>query len=386
MTAVAYQTDANGNEAIVARLFEEHSERLLGFCLRQLRSRPEAEDAVQTTFVYALRALRRGVVPENEAAWLTSIAKNVCHWQRRTLARRGTLSTDLDLDMIALARPDGDEEGVLLGLKDALASIPERQRQALVLREWQGLAPREIASELGMTGPATHALLNRARSSLAHALTLPTRPVAGIAWLVFELRSYVKALFTGVSAKAAVAGVAIVTVGAGGVVVERTLADPSTPAPVPVIDGARAESPGTAAATPVVDTKSSGLVVTPGERAERGERSRMRAAATTRDRGDTTRAVVPTAPTRSDAPATEPRLRDEQPPASAASDRPSDLPVKPPPLPKVELPPVELPPIVVPPVDPPPVDLGPLLPPIDLPPLELPPVELPPLELPPLLP
>ena len=385
MTAVAYRTQANGDEAIVARLFEEHSERLLGFCLRQLRSRPEAEDAVQTTFVYALRALRRGVVPENEAAWLTSIAKNVCHWQRRTLARRGTLSTDLDLDTIALARPDADEEGVLLGLKDALASIPERQRQALVLREWRGLAPREIASELGMSGPATHALLNRARRSLANALTLPTRPVAGIAWLVFELRSYAKALFTGASAKAAVAGVAVVSVGAGGVVVERTLADPSTPAaPVPVVESARGESPRTPAATPIVDTETTRILATPDERAERGSRPRIRMATATPDRGETTRVVVPTAPTRSDTPAAEPRTRDEQPPALAEPNVPRDLPIKPPPLPKAELPPVELPPIVVPPVDPPPIDLGPLLPPIDLPPVELPPVELPPL--PPLLP
>ena len=193
----------------------------------QLGSRAEAEDAVQTTFVYALRALRRGVVPENEAAWLTAIAKNVCHWQRRTLARRGPLSADLDLDTIALARPEPDEEGRLFGLEDALASIPEKQREALLLREWRGLAPREIATELGISGPATHALLTRARHSLARALTLPARPAAGIAWLVFELRSYVKALFGGASAKAAVAGVAIVSVGAGGVVAERTLADPA---------------------------------------------------------------------------------------------------------------------------------------------------------------
>ena len=154
----------------------------------QLGSRAEAEDAVQTTFVYALRALRRGVVPENEAAWLTAIAKNVCHWQRRTLARRGPLSADLDLDTIALARPEPDEEGRLFGLEDALASIPEKQREALLLREWRGLAPREIATELGISGPATHALLTRARHSLARALTLPARPAAGIAWLVFELR------------------------------------------------------------------------------------------------------------------------------------------------------------------------------------------------------
>jgi RNA polymerase sigma-70 factor (ECF subfamily) len=363
-------------------LYEEHSERLLGFCLRQLRSRPEAEDAVQTTFVYALRALRRGVVPENEAAWLTSIAKNVCHWQRRTLARRGALSTDLDLDTIALARPEGDEDGVLLGLEDALASIPERQRQALLLREWRGLAPREIATELGMSGPATHALLNRARQSLARALS-PVRPVAGLAWLVVELRSYVKALLTGASAKAAVVtGIAVVGVGAGGVVGERTLADSSSPdTPAPLVGEPRPETRATRA-TPIVDPETARQFASPRERGEQVGRSRVRRTETTAGgTGVTTRVLVPTVPTRSNDPAGQPRTREELPPRG--SDGPADLPVEPPALPKVKppkqvAPPVDLPPVDLPPIDLPPVDLGPL-PPIDLPPVELPPVDLPPL-------
>ena len=58
-------------------LFAEHSERIFGYCLRFLGSRSEAEDALQTTFLYAHRALERGVVPELEYPWLHSIAKNV---------------------------------------------------------------------------------------------------------------------------------------------------------------------------------------------------------------------------------------------------------------------------------------------------------------------
>src|SRR5687768_8383252 len=75
------------------RLFEEYSERIYGFCLRFLRSPTEAEDAVQTTFLYAHRALQRGVVPEAEYPWLHAIARNVCRWQQRTIARRGPLSS-----------------------------------------------------------------------------------------------------------------------------------------------------------------------------------------------------------------------------------------------------------------------------------------------------
>jgi RNA polymerase sigma-70 factor, ECF subfamily len=367
LTAVALPSDRVPATREAARLFEAYSEQLLGYCLGRLGSRSEAEDAVQTTFLYAFRALRRGVVPECESAWLTTIARNACHSQRRTLSRRGPLSTDVDLDTVALARPDGDEDSVLLGLKEALASIPERQRQALLLREWQGLAPREIASRLGMSGPATHALLGRARKSLAQALTLPVRPVAGIAWLFVEIRSYVKAFFTGVSAKAAVAGVAIVGVGAGGVAAERSLADPSTPAaPAAVVDTPRVEMRAT---PPIVGTRTARVLAAPRERVENVERSSTRVAGTASDRGKITRVLVPTSPTRSGDPAGEPRTRDEQPPA--APDALADLPVKPPILRKAELPPV-----VVPPVDLPPIDLAPL-PPIDLPPVELPPVELP---------
>lgn len=239
-----------------ARLFAEHSEQIFGYCLRHLPSRPEAEDAVQTTFLYALRALRRGVVPECESAWLTAIAKNVCRWQRRTLDRRGPLASDVDLDRVGLAQPDGDEDVILSDLKDALASLPERQRRALLLREWQGLPSREIATSLEMTPTATHALLTRARKSLANALTTP-RPVLGLGTLLYQYRFQLKALLGGAGVKAATATLVVGAV-AGGAVVERALDDrssaPRARANPPSI--ARAESPTPAFASPQHKTAS----------------------------------------------------------------------------------------------------------------------------------
>ena len=69
-------------------LYERHSKRILGFCVRRLATREEAEDAVQTTFLHALRALQRGVVPVSETAWLFKIAENVCLATHRTNGRR----------------------------------------------------------------------------------------------------------------------------------------------------------------------------------------------------------------------------------------------------------------------------------------------------------
>jgi RNA polymerase sigma factor (sigma-70 family) len=187
LVAARRTTSATRGDAVDAgRLFEVYSARIFGYCLARLGSRSDAEDAVQTTFLHAHRALQRGVVPESESAWLTAIAKNVCRSQQRTILRRGRLSSDVELDSLAGPQEVGGEDSELLfGLEEALASMPEKQRQALVLREWHGMSGPEVASEMGMSSPATHALLTRARRSLAKALTtLPRRPVLGLGEVV----------------------------------------------------------------------------------------------------------------------------------------------------------------------------------------------------------
>jgi len=69
--------------AAAADLYKRYSPQIFGYCLHQLGSREEAEDAVQTTFMNAFRGLQRGIVPELESAWLFKIAHNVCLSRRR---------------------------------------------------------------------------------------------------------------------------------------------------------------------------------------------------------------------------------------------------------------------------------------------------------------
>jgi RNA polymerase sigma-70 factor (ECF subfamily) len=155
-------------EVALRGLYERHADRVLGFCVRRLGSRQEAEDAAQTTFLCALRGLRRGVVPLNEQAWLFAIAQNVCFTTLRASSRSLEVAHEPELVERAAGRETGWDE--LFGLTDALAAVPERQRRAVLLREWQGLSYREIACELGLTLPAVEALIFRARRSLAEAL------------------------------------------------------------------------------------------------------------------------------------------------------------------------------------------------------------------------
>ncbi len=366
MSVTAAHFDASRTSAdpgvAASRLFSEQFELILGYCLRQLGSRAEAEDAAQTTFLHAFRALRRGVVPECEAAWLTTIAKNVCHTQRRTVERRGSLASDLDLDTIAIAEPGEDEEELLLGFKAALESMPEKQRRALVLREWRGVGTPEIAGELGLSTTATHALLTRARQSFAQALTLPRRPVVGIAWLLVELRSHVKALFGGISTKAAAASIAVVGVGvgAGGIAVEKSLADSKAPvAPVRSTDQAAAES-GARAPTVRVTSLSNGA-------SRAGTAGARGPARKTPLPGsgllDSTAVSTANPPLAGDPEQTPVPGAGPSPPSEVPLDVPVELPVeKAPQLPKVELPTQLVPPVAVPPLPPAEIPTPPTLP------------------------
>src|SRR5438067_4978164 len=116
--------------------------------MHQLGSREEAEDAVQTTFMNAFRGLSRGIVPELEAAWLFKIAHNVCLSRRRTSWRRGRIESPTDFDLVEELAPSPSRRAdELIGLQDALERMPDNQRRAILLREWQGLSYREIADE-----------------------------------------------------------------------------------------------------------------------------------------------------------------------------------------------------------------------------------------------
>src|ERR687887_151727 len=144
-------------------LYERYASRIFGYCLHRLGSREETEDAVQTTFLNAFRSLSRGVVPESESAWLFKIADNVCLSRHRASFRRRRVEAPADLRA-------GEE---LIPLEGALADMPETQRRALLLREWQGLSYREIAAELEVSQSAVETLIFRARRSLARRLEAP---------------------------------------------------------------------------------------------------------------------------------------------------------------------------------------------------------------------
>jgi RNA polymerase sigma factor (sigma-70 family) len=152
-------------------LYERYSAQIHGYCLHQLGSREEAEDAVQTTFMNAFRGLSRGIVPELESAWLFKIAHNVCLSRRRSSWRRGKVEAPNNFEVLQEVIPGREQvSDELIGLQGVLEKMPENQRRAILLREWQGLTYREISAELGLSQAAVETLIFRARRALAQGL------------------------------------------------------------------------------------------------------------------------------------------------------------------------------------------------------------------------
>jgi RNA polymerase sigma factor (sigma-70 family) len=207
-------TAAAGEDLAAARLFEQYGDRIGRYCLARLRSREEAEDAVQSTFLRAYQALRKGQVPQWEEAWVFKIAQNVCLSRYAANRRRAGVELTQDIDAIEHALPAREHRGdELFGLPDALAGLPPNLRTAILLREWQGLSYAEIARAMGTTVSAVETLIVRARKRLAATLDRPRTAVSLLVGLTGRLRA---ALLGAGPAKLLAAGALVVATGTAG--------------------------------------------------------------------------------------------------------------------------------------------------------------------------
>lgn len=269
--------------ATAEQLFQEHSGWIYGYCLRILRSPEEAEDALQTTYLNACRSLNQGTRPRAGSAWLLRIAQNVCFARLRSSGRRRKVEGVQDMAILeeTVAAPDRPHDA-LIGLTDALISMPEQQRKAILLREWKGLSHREVAAELGLTQAAVETLIFRARRSLAAALEQPEKRSRLRSLHVLDLGGLlagIKGFFAGsAGVKAAVAITVAATTTATVVATDpaqvwRDRQAPSTSAP-DVRESRSAPGPRLAATSPIVAPGESALGL---EARSSGPRERGRA-------------------------------------------------------------------------------------------------------------
>ena len=158
-------------------VYERYHPQVLRFLRGMLGSGFEtAADLAQDTFLRLHSAPPAELAEPHVRFWLFRVARNLAINELRRFAVRErlraliTFVSPRDPEAIAL----GDEER--RGVTAALAQLPEAQRAAVILREWEELSYEEIAAALQTTVPKVRSDLFRARRKLRLALETRRNP------------------------------------------------------------------------------------------------------------------------------------------------------------------------------------------------------------------
>ena len=163
---------ANGDPGAARALTLRLTPRVLGFAARMLSDRTEAEDVAQEAMLRLWRMAPDWQQGEARVAtWLYRVASNLCLDRLRRSRPRG---------LGDVAEPEDTTPGVVarmikadrvLALDGALAALPDRQRQAVVLRHIEGLSNPEIAAVMDIGVEAVESLVARGKKGLAALLS-----------------------------------------------------------------------------------------------------------------------------------------------------------------------------------------------------------------------
>ncbi|MDP4031797.1 MAG: RNA polymerase sigma factor [Pseudorhodobacter sp.] len=166
---------ANGDRGAARMLTLRLTPRVLSYATRVLGERTEAEDIAQDAMLRLWRVA--GVWRQGEArvsTWLYRVVTNLCTDRLRARRRRATAALDTTPE-VADATPGVEARLIatdrLSALEAALAALPDRQRQAVVLRHIEGLPNPEIAEVMGIGVEAVESLTARGKRMLAARLS-----------------------------------------------------------------------------------------------------------------------------------------------------------------------------------------------------------------------
>jgi RNA polymerase sigma-70 factor (ECF subfamily) len=172
--------DAHAFEELMLR----YQNRVLSLLTHLVGNRDSAEDLAQEVFLRVYRARNSYVPGAKFSTWLFTIAGNVASNARRSKSRRREVhlaplasdSAPQSLEAIALAASGMmptrqlDKAEMCAAVQQAIGSLNERQRMAVLLAKFEHFSYADIGEVMGMTPQAIKSLLSRARCNLKEVL------------------------------------------------------------------------------------------------------------------------------------------------------------------------------------------------------------------------
>lgn len=163
---------ANGDPGAARLLTERLLPRAFRHAARVLGDRAEAEDLAQEAMLRLWKAAAdwRADGEAKPATWLHKVVANLAIDRIRRSGRSVELGDDDFADAASGVEARLQDDDRMGALDRALATLPERQRQAVVLRHIEGLSNPEIAEALGIGVEAVESLTARGKRALKSAL------------------------------------------------------------------------------------------------------------------------------------------------------------------------------------------------------------------------
>lgn len=155
-----------GDRDAIRLLYIRYSDNVYGYIRSIVRDDKEAEDLTQHVFMKLITVIVKYTdhgVPFS--GWLLRMARNVA---LDHLRRRRPIPTEEVFAIDSRAEEGGQERA--RDLHSALSSLPEEQRDVMVMRHIVGLSPQEIAEQMGRSESSIHGLHHRGRRALQQEL------------------------------------------------------------------------------------------------------------------------------------------------------------------------------------------------------------------------
>lgn len=184
----------SGNRHAYALIYREYRPVAEAICQRILGNHDDAAEAAQETMLKVFQGLPRFNGRYLVRAWVARIATNVC---LDILRKRGRRLEEVDTpEADELEKADAlavrallEDPGSLIERRDEqrrvrelLFDLPAHHRDALIMREFDGLSHEDIAAKLNMTAPQVKALLHRAKKGFKKAWDVETGRASAFVW------------------------------------------------------------------------------------------------------------------------------------------------------------------------------------------------------------
>lgn len=168
----------NDRQKLFNDLYSQYEKRVFAYCVYVTGDKDQASDIFQEVFIKAYKSLHTIRETDKAANWLFRIARNECLNSLKVTQRNAKRNVDIEdtYESDQLSSPASGYTDDVEIMKWALTQIPEEQREALLLAEFEGFSLKEIADMTGATLSNVKVRIHRAKNKLQKILQPILKP------------------------------------------------------------------------------------------------------------------------------------------------------------------------------------------------------------------